>query len=216
MSQLPFDLPKSLVSYAEHFQQKPQNAILRLERQLGKRGPDAVGHFLLAWFYHLEGRNEEAVEQALKAKIYAPGSPFFENLHYYLVHPDRFDAWTPETGTTVQGKSGTKSSEAGPVLNLDALIEKLAEVESERITLSEDRQIKPSFSSEAGDTDDIASDTLANIHETQGKTEAAIRTYTRLKRLNKNKKEYYEEKIAELKALQKKREEKEKKEGKEE
>ena len=207
MSQLPFDLPKSLVSYAEHFEQKPQNAIHRLERQLGKRGPDAVGHFLLAWFYHLQGRKEEAVEQALKAKIFAPGSPFFEKLHYYLVHPEHFDAWTPESGSMGQSKTGSKIPEAGPVLNLDALIEKLAGVESERITLSEDRQAKPSLSPEAGDTDDIASDTLANIHETQGKTEAAIRTYTRLKKLNKHKKEYYDEKIAELKELQKKREE---------
>jgi len=207
MSQLPFELPKSLVSYAEHFQQKPQNAILRLERQLSKRGPDAVGHFLLAWFYHLQNRNEEAVEQALKAKIFAPGSPFFEKLHYYLVHPDRFDAWTPESGRTIKSKTGTTSSEAGPVLNLDALIEKLADVESERITLSEDPQSKSSFSSDTGETDDIVSDTLANIHETQGKTEAAIRTYTRLKKLNKHKKEYYEEKIAGLKEIQKKREE---------
>lgn len=209
MSQLPFELPKSLVSYAEHFQQKPQNAILRLERQLGKRGPDAVGHFLLAWFYHLQGRDEEAVEQALKAKIYAPGSPFFEKLHYYLVHPDRFDAWIPETGKTTPKKTGTPSSEAGPVLNLDALIEKLAEVESERITLSEDKERKSSVSSDSGEADDIVSDTLASIHETQGKTEAAIRTYTRLKKLNKHKKEYYEEKIAELREVQKKRDESE-------
>lgn len=209
MSQLPFELPKSLVSYAENYRQKPQNAILRLERQLGKRGPDAVGHFLLAWFYHLEDRNEEAVEQALKAKIYAPGSPFFEKLHYYLVHPDRFDAWIPDTAKPIRSKTGTRSSEAGPVLNLDALIEKLAEVESERITLSEEKEAKSSVSSDSGETDDIVSDTLANIHETQGKTEAAIRTYSRLKKLNKDKKEYYEEKIAELKQVQKKREESE-------
>lgn len=209
MSQLPFELPKSLVSYAEHFQQKPQNAILRLERQLSKRGPDAVGHFLLAWFYHMQDRNEEAVEQALKAKIYAPGSPFFEKLHYYLVHPDRFDAWVPDTGKPARSKSGAISAEAGPVLNLDALIEKLAEVESERITLSEDEETTSSVSSDSGETDDIVSDTLANIHETQGKTEAAIKTYTRLKKLNKHKKEYYEEKIAELKEVQKKRKESE-------
>lgn len=216
MSQLPFELPKSLVSYAEHFQQKPQNAIFRLERQLNKRGPDAVGHFLLAWFYHLQNRNDEAVEQALKAKIYAPGSPFFEKLHYYLVHPDRFDAWTPEASRATQIKTDEADTVAGPVLNLDALIEKLAEVESERITLSEDQKTKTSISSDSGETDDIASDTLANIHETQGKTEAAIRTYTRLKKLNKHKKEYYEEKIAELKELQKKREEQREGNGEEE
>lgn len=142
MLQLPFDLPKSLVSYAEHFEEAPLKAISRLEHQLGKRGPDAVGYFLLAWFYHLRNRNEEAVEQALKAKIYAPGSPFLDKLHYYLVHPNTFDAWTPETSRTGYKKSSDDSFEPGPVLNLDALIEKLAEVEANRITLSS-LQTKP-------------------------------------------------------------------------
>lgn len=211
MSQLPFKLPKSLVSYAEHFEQHPLKAINRLERQLNKRGPDAVGYFLLAWFYHLQNRNEEAITQALKAKICAPGSPFFDKLHYYLVHPETFDAWTPESGRSGNSKSAGSDTETGPVLNLDALIEKLADVESERITLKPGKGEKSSPHSDPGETDDIASDTLANIHETQGKMEAAIRTYTRLKKLNKHKEEFYEEKISELKEL-KKRKEQEKKE----
>lgn len=208
MPQLPFELPKSLVSYADNFDRDPSKAIGRLEKQLSKRGPDAVGHFLLAWFYHLQDRKEEAVEQALKAKICAPGSPFFEKLHYYLVHPNSFDAWTPESEQPVVSKSpGSDTETGGPVLNLDALIEKLADVESDRITLSKDKTTASLLSADSDDTDDIASDTLANIHETQGKIEAAIRTYERLKKLNKNKKDYYEEKIAELKELQEKRKE---------
>lgn len=209
MSQLPFKLPKSLVSYAEHFEQHPLKAINRLERQLNKRGPDAVGYFLLAWFYHLQNRNEDAIRQALKAKICAPGSPFFEKLHYYLVHPESFDAWTPESARFGRSKSTGSDTETGPVLNLDALIEKLADVESDRITLEPGKSKKTSLPSGSGETDDIASDTLAGIHETQGKMEAAIRTYTRLKKLNKHKEEFYDEKISELKELKKKREEEE-------
>ena len=208
MPQLPFELPKSLVSYADSFDQNPSKAIGRLEKQLGKRGPDAVGYFLLAWLYHLQDRKEEAVEQALKAKICAPGSPFFEKLHYYLVHPNSFDAWTPDSEQKGLGKSQSSDTEnGGPVLNLDALIEKLADVESDRITLSKDQAAKSIFSADSDDADDLASDTLAGIHETQGKTEAAIRTYERLKKLKEHKKEYYEEKIAELRELQEKRKE---------
>ena len=207
MPQLPFELPKSLVSYADSFDRDPSKATDRLEKQLDKRGPDAVGHALLAWLYHLQNRSEDAVEQALKAKIYAPGSPFFEKLHYYLVHPDTFDAWIPESGRSGYSRSHGSKPETGPALNLDALIEKLAEVESERITLSQDKTAKSLLSADSEETDDIVSDTLANIHETQGKTEAAIRTYKRLKKLNKHKEEYYDEKIAELRELQEKRKE---------
>lgn len=206
MPQLPFNLPKSLVSYAEYFREDPLNTTVRLKQQLKKRGPDAVGHFLLAWFYHMMGRSEEAIEQAIKAKIYAPGSPFFEKLHYYLVHPDSFEAWTPQTTPADYNRSSDGNRDHGPVLNLDALIEKLAEVESARISLSPDKikDTDHSLSKNPDETDDIASDTLANIHEAQGKTEAAIRTYKRLKKLNKEKKDFYKEKISALKRLQKK------------
>lgn len=211
MLQLPFDLPKSLISYAEHFEQSPQKATSRLKGQLKKRGPDAVGHFLLAWFYHLNGQNEEAVEQAIKAKIYAPGSPFFEKLHYYLVHPNLFEAWTPQAGASYSSRSPDKTHLQGPVLNLDTLIERLAEVESERISISLEatEEDLDSTTVSSDDTDDIASDTLANIHEAQGKTEAAIRTYKRLKRLNKDKSDFYDEKISELKKLRNKQNKKE-------
>lgn len=206
MSQLPFELPKSLVSYADHFQQDPQKAIQRLDAQVKKRGPDAVGYFLLAWFHHLRGNDDQAVSKALKAKTYAPGSPFFEKLHYYLVHPKAFDAWKPKRSTSNYIRPETKLKDTGPVLNLDALIEKLADVESEGIKISKDKMNESSSKSgqKKDETEDIASDTLANIHETQGKTEAAIRTYERLKKLNKEKRDFYQEKIDELKEKQQK------------
>jgi tetratricopeptide (TPR) repeat protein len=200
MPQLPFDIPESLTSYAEHFDEDPLKATTRLKKQLNKRGPDAVGHFLLAWFYHLKGMDDQAVEEALKARIFAPGSPFFQKLHYYLSHPHSFDAWTPETSVSSQKQSSLKTDEPGPVLNLDSLIQKLSEVESEQITPSEEKERtkKSKLPVSSDDVDDIVSETLASIHENQGKTDAAIRTYKRLKELNQEKREYYNDPITRL------------------
>lgn len=199
MPQLPFEIPKSLASYADHFEEDPIKATTRLKKQLRKRGPDAVGHFLLAWFYHLKGMDDQAVEEALKARIFAPGSPFFKKLHYYLSHPKAFEAWTPKTPSTSQPTT-SRNKEHGPVLNLDTLIEKLSSVESQRITAdgneSGNREPKKTVSSD--NVDDIVSETLASIHERQEKYDAAIRTYEQLQRLNQAKKEYYAEQITRL------------------
>jgi tetratricopeptide (TPR) repeat protein len=203
MPQLPFKIPKSLASYAEHFDKEPIEAIKRLKKQLKKRGPDAVGHFLLSWFYHLEGMDDQAVDEALKARIFAPGSPFFEKLHYYLSHPNTFEAWTPDSEAASTTKSTKSIDEPGPVLNLDSLIQKLSSVESTRIR--PDEKTEPEDTSNKNvmedDVDDIVSDTLAQIHERQGKLDAAIRSYERLKKMRPEKSEEYQEEIMRLKAL---------------
>ncbi|MGD8428664.1 MAG: hypothetical protein PVH63_13655 [Balneolaceae bacterium] len=208
MPQLPFDIPKSLASYAEHFEVDPIKATTRLKNQLKKRGPDAVGHFLLAWFYHLKGMNDQAIDEALRARIYAPGSPFFQKLHYYLSHPKSFDAWIPETQNTLAKRSTTAPREPGPVLNLDSLIQRLSEVESNRIqpkTGIQDKDVENEITTD--NVDDIVSETLASIHEKQGKTDAAIRTYKRLKALNAQKEEYYNKQIDRLKKIRENNEE---------
>lgn len=202
MPQLPFEIPKSLASYAEHFDKEPIEATKRLKKQLKKRGPDAVGHFLLAWFYHLEDKNEKAIDEALKARVFAPGSPFFENLHYYLSHPNTFQAWTPDAYTSSKNNR-TPTHEPGPVLNLDALIERLSSMESKKIRPKEENL---SVSKEASDlpnddVNDIVSETLASIHEKQGKYSAAINTYEQLKKIREDKTDYYNEEIARLKAV---------------
>lgn len=204
MPQLPFEIPKSLASYAEHFDKDPLKATTRLKKQLKKRGPDAVGHFLLAWFYHLKGMDDEAVDEALKARIFAPGSPFFEKLHYYLSHPNALEAWTPERSATSKSPSG-QTMDHGPVLDLDNLIQKLSAVESTGI---KPESSQPRESREKGklsdDVSNMASETLASIHESQGKFDAAIQTYKRLMELKKDKREHYSEQIS---RLEKKKEE---------
>lgn len=202
MPQLPFKIPKSLASYAEHFDKEPIEATKRLKKQLRKRGPDAVGHFLLAWFYHLEGMDDQAVDEAVKARIFAPGSPLFEKLHYYLSHPNTFEAWTPDSETVSLKNNPQSLDEPGPVLNLDSLIQKLASVESKRIRPDEKEETKDKKNKKVSvdNVDDIVSVTLAQIHERQGKLDAAIRTYEQLKELRPNKREQYQEEIIRLKA----------------
>lgn len=198
MLQLPFEIPKSLASYAEHFEENPQNATQRLEKQLKKRGPDAVGYLLLSWFYHLQDNHDKALDEALKARIFAPGSPFIRKFHYYLSHPKLFEAWTPQTDSG-RGASTPASDRRDPLLDLDTLIQKLSSVKSKKI-----RSQTPTFeeSKESAqvekEVDDIVSETLAKIHEEQGKLEAAIRSYQQLKKIKKEKNDYYDEQIERL------------------
>ncbi|SHE46599.1 hypothetical protein SAMN05443144_101355 [Fodinibius roseus] len=214
MLQLPFKISRSLSSYAEHFDENPVRATQRLKKQLKKRGPDAVGYFLLAWFYHLRGMHEEAVEEALRARIFAPGSSFFQKLHYYLSHPRTFEAWTPDTKPS--GYSASPSSPTtdrrSPVLDLDSLIQKLSDVKTHRITPKEAfPKDKNSRKKEGKDTeaDDIVSETLAKIHEKQGKIDTAIRSYQQLKKIKKDKSDYFDEQISRLREIKRKNSEEE-------
>lgn len=199
MSQLPFEIPKSLGSYAKHFEDDPIRAITRLKKQLKKRGPDAVGYFLLSWFYHLKNMNDQAVEEALKARIYAPGSPLFRKLHYYLSHPDTFEAWTPDSSRRPSRKRTSSSGQPGPVFDLDDLIQKLSNVESTRIRPEKEMLSEGSQEADSSDdVDNIVTETLAKIHERQGKRKAAITTYKRLQHLHPEKKGYYRQQISRL------------------
>lgn len=212
MLKLPFEISRSLSSYAEHFEEDPVKAIRRLKKQLDKRGPDAVGYFLLAWFYHLRGMHEEAVEEALRARIYAPGSSFFRKLHYYLSHPNTFEAWTPESKTYRRSTSSAVLDRGGPVLDLDSLIQKLSDVKTRRIKSEEDfprdlsSRKKESIDNE---TDNIVSETLAKIHENQGKIDTAIRSYQQLKHIKEDKSDYFDAQINRLKKLKQRNSEEE-------
>ena len=72
----PLPLPESLKSYDDLFQRDPEEAVRRLETQARKRGPDAVCALLLAWFHLHLGNRTEALEQAARARSFAPGSLF--------------------------------------------------------------------------------------------------------------------------------------------
>lgn len=201
MQELPFNIPKSLTSFVEKFDEDPVKVTQKLKRHLNKRGPDAVGHFLLSWFYHVQSKKEEAVKEALKAKTYAPGSPLMEHLHYFLVHPEKFEAVIPNhsyTSSTIKLQQGSRTS---PVLDLDRLIDMLEAVESRRIQVpAEDEPFDDSdLSKEAEEVDDLVTETLAKIHSKQGRKKEAINMYERLIIRDSKKADHYKEEINRLK-----------------
>jgi hypothetical protein len=167
MKKFPFTIPPSLNSYVEQFDDDPVRITRKLERQVSKRDPDAVGHFLLAWFHHIQDNQDRAISEALKAKTYAPGSPLMEHLHYFLLHPEQFDAKIPQSG-----KKGKKvlvqGSRSAQILDLDRLIELLEAVESQRMNYSYEEVSDEDLSEDSSDVAEIISETLAKIHEAQG------------------------------------------------
>jgi hypothetical protein len=199
MKTLPFTIPPSLNSYVEQFDTDPVRMTRKLERQVAKRDPDAVGHFLLAWFHHVQGSQNKATAEALKAKTYAPGSPLMEHLHYFLLHPEQFEAKIPQSG-----KKGKKvlvqGSRTAQILDLDRLIELLEAVESQRVNYSYEEVSDEDLSEDSSDVAEIISETLAKIHEAQGNKKEAIHMYERLVIVNEEKADTYTSKIEELKS----------------
>lgn len=200
MENIPFEIPGSLKTYVDQFEKDPDSAIDKLDKQLAKRGPDAVGHILMAWFHYLQGHHDEAVRYAYKAKIYAPGSPFLEYIHYNFSHPENFKAWMPETGFTEEKESVTYQVNLDLIHDLDTLINRLGDTEHSKINL--DANIKTDdidLSDSSSQVDDIASETLASIYTKQGKIEEAIDAYRKLCERNPEKKAEYEKEIERLK-----------------
>lgn len=198
MNPIPAHIPRSLRSYLELYQDNADETIEKLEKHLKKRGPDAVGFYLLAWFYHHNGNPDMAIKCAWKAKIYAPGSPTMQQLHYYLAHPKNFKAWKPIKPAIKTFKKQRSEVMPHPISDLDSLIDRLSAVESNKIRLSEDSQDGPDLSIESSMVEDIVTETLANIHEKQGNIEAAIETYKRLMCVHTHKKGYYRKQIVRL------------------
>ncbi len=196
---LPFEIPKSLASYVEQYEKKPDKTIKRFKKQLQRRGPDAVGYFVLGWFYFRQKEKEKAVECAVKAKTLAPGSPFFSKLHYFFSHPLLFEAWyNPATIEAAAYKGGGRISSRS---DLNALIEKLSKVDSKRIKIDSERMANEQVSIEAYDdkeVDGIVSETLASVHEQQGNYSAAICIYEKLKKIRETRTDFYNERIAKL------------------
>ncbi len=202
MQGIPFDIPESLGSYVTQFRNDPGKGITNLETHLKKRGLDAVGYFLLAWMYHLNGQTELSLNHSMKAKCCAPGSPFFENLHYYMVHPRKFEAWQPEEGTVTDYPVEEPEDDTVYPLDLDQLIEDLSDAETKKITVDTDTETVEKDDRDLGEkakqVGDIASETLAMIYEKQKKYDEAIQTLKRLCQVKPGKKDHYLAEIARL------------------
>lgn len=200
MQEFPFSLPKSLQSYIELFPEQREKTIEKLDAHLKKRGYDAVGYFLMSWFYlQLENR-AKALEYALMAKTFAPGSPFLEYLHYYMAHPQAFEAAVPHTLHRDGKKIKRTASVANFLIDLEGLISKLSQVEGQKITIKPSSELEEDvdLSITSINIDDLATETLAAIHIKQGNKENAVAIYRRLIEKHPDKKAYFEQKIAEI------------------
>ncbi len=199
MEALPFELPESLKSHVELYDTDAEKAILKLERHLKRRGYDAVGYMLLSWFYYRRGDKKQAANCAVRARVYATGSPFFDYLPYFLEHPDGLDAWRPHIPAFVSGSYDT-IPENGIHVDLDHLIKRLSEAETKKIRLKKDnKDEKPEARLPVGDG--IATETLAKIYESQEKYKQAIEVYEKISRRDPAKADHCREQIERLKEL---------------
>lgn len=196
--------PASFQIYLDQFKSDPDKTIAKLEQHVIKRNTGAVGYFFLAWLSHKNGDKTKAIEHAWTAKVYAPGSPLMERLHYFLAHPDSFDAWVPDKKIKNYKKEHNSGDRSHPISDLDSLITKLSAVETKRIKLSEEdlkKEVDEDLSKHSTQVDDIVTETLAGIHEKQKNYEAAIETYKQLRRSNPTKREHFDEQIFRLQQL---------------
>jgi tetratricopeptide (TPR) repeat protein len=193
----PLPLPASLSSYNELFAKSPNDAIKRLEAQFKKRLGDPICAVLLAWFYYQTSQRQKAMEYAVKAKVFAPGSPSMGFAPYFLEHPSGFEAWTPETAYSIE----LPGFFVDRALSLDELIERLSSADSSKIVLTEHSSVETDMSfndhpSAGGSI--LATETLAGIYEKQGETQLAISVYRQLLDQGGEKSDYYRSKIEAL------------------
>jgi tetratricopeptide (TPR) repeat protein len=204
MNLKPFEIPESYQSYLTKFESDPKDAISKLEAHIEKRNTGAVGYFFLAWLFLKNEQKQEALDAALQAKIRAPGSDFFERLHYYISHPRAFEAWQPTSAKKAIANE-IEGETSHPIHNLDSLINKLSDVESKRIKLKENQEDDQDLSEKSSDVDDIVTETLAVIHEKQNNYLAAISTYRRLIESHPKRKKHYEKEIERIERLKSKK-----------
>lgn len=194
-----YQIPKSYQSYLETFEDDPEAAIERLKNRVEKRNAGAVGYFFLAWMYMKIDDRESALEASMKAKVMAPGSQLMSRLHYYIAHPQAFNAWEPKKNKKTFKKGSHSFQQAHPIQDLDSLIAKLSSMESKRIKPNFDKDEKQKdLSEKSSDVEDIVTETLAHIHEKQKNYHAAIATYERLKNVNTAKSDHYNRQITRL------------------
>lgn len=199
-----YQIPASYQGYLETFEKDPDLAISRLENHVDKRNTGAVGYFFLAWLYFKNQQKEQALDAALQAKTLAPGSIFFEHLHYYIVHPKGFTAWEPRKGKTLSDKT-VQPETSHPIHDLDLLIDKLSSANTKKIKLKLGDEPGADLSEKSSNVDDIVTETLAVIHEKQKNYTAAISTYKQLKKINPQRETHFDNQIQKL--VQKKKDE---------
>jgi tetratricopeptide (TPR) repeat protein len=206
MLSFPFEIPPSLYSYLEKFEEHPERITEKLATHLSRRGQNPIDQFLLAWLYLHQEDKESALKHAIKAKAFAPGSTLLEYLPYFIRHPESFNAWQPST--KAPDEQVTESVFSQPRypesdMDLDALIEQISRVDPEKMGSGEWEAVdeeteQKDLSAGTDDVDDIVSETLATIYEKQNQFQQAIRVYRQLIELHPENREKYTQAIDRL------------------
>jgi tetratricopeptide (TPR) repeat protein len=193
---IPVALPPSLASHVELYDTDPDKALGRLHQHMRRRGNDPVGYMLLAFMYKQAGDQKNALESALKARIFAPGSLFMQKLPYFLTHPDRFEAWITEK----RKSTAVRVPDQNEFLkDIDNLIDTLSDASPKNIRLRDDHEQAEDYVEATNRmADKIATETLASIYEMQGKTEKAVETYKLIAMRDPSRSKYCDEQITRL------------------
>lgn len=193
---LPVPVPPSLASHVELFEADPDKAVTRIKQHLRRRGNDPVGYMMLAFMYQQKGEQQNALINALKARIFAPGSLFMQKLPYFLCHPDRFQAWITRVKETVKFK---ESGQHDFLKDIDNLIDILSDSEPRRIKLSDaDKPVEDQVEATNKMAQRVATETLASIYERHGNTRKAIDTYKRVAERDPARSKFCEQQIDRL------------------
>ncbi len=193
-----YQIPDSYKTIIDKFENDPEAAITSLKSRVEKRNAGAIGYFFLAWLYLKNNDTENAIEAAWNARVRAPGSRYINSLHFFIEHPNRFDAWLPQYQRPVFNREIQKILISHPIQDLDTLISKLSSVDSVKIRPGTKDKVERDLSAESADVDDIVTETLAVIHEKQENFEAAIHAYQRLIETNPDRKDYFMKQINRL------------------
>ncbi len=201
MKSFPFELPESLRSYLVTYLDSPKKGISNLEKHVSKRRNDAIGYLLLSLLYHRAGELTKAIRTATQARTLAPGSTLLENLHYFLSHPDGFEAWVPgDHLKRVRGKDKISNTSYDVAHDLDTLISRLTRANQKRIKIG-DESAETKFLDNTSEVDQLATPTLALIYEKQKKYDEAIRMYKQLMLNRPNEAERFQIQVDRLEKL---------------
>lgn len=196
---IPVALPPSLASHVDMYDTDPEKAIGRLHQHMRRRGNDPVGYMLLAFMYKQTGDQKNALESALKARIFAPGSMFMQKLPYFLTHPDRFEAWISEKRKTAAVKFPDQNDF---LKDIDTLIDTLSDASPRNIRLRDDHEpAEDHVEATNRMANKVATETLASIYEMQGKTEKAVETYRLIAMRDPSRSGYCEQQITRLQEI---------------
>jgi hypothetical protein len=194
-----FPVPPSLVAYVRLFDENPDKAIAKMDAAFQKRRSDPVLLAWLCWMQLEHGNRTEALRVANLAMVQAPGSPIIAQLRYLCSHPAGFDALNAAFSVPTTSPV-TASNDFGVPFDLDTLITKLSHASKRKITLSESAEPSVDMAKESAKRGSIATQTLAAVHEKQGRYKEALDVYHQLVAAKPERESSYAEHIARLTA----------------